>query len=142
MKKKYNVPKMFSEVFNPEQYISACYAIACHAGNETAPSYGWLESEYGQKISHSTVGTSGTCGDSLSNRILTNDNGVITHVQENNSEQGWISGGLDSWIDVNGNGKCDGGDIIYWHTYSGNYDRRWNHWGYAINVDNSRPNHS
>nr|WP_294699468.1 hypothetical protein [uncultured Anaerostipes sp.] len=39
-------------------------------------------------------------------------------------------------------GKLNAGDIIYWHTLSGDGKRRWNHVGTLKEADSSHPNHS
>lgn len=140
--REYVRPMMTGETFAPNEYVAACYSLACHAGeNEYPPQgYQWDRKEYGG-VEHSPLGTTNTCGDANANRIVTNENGVITSIDEHNYDQGWINGGLDSWFDRNGNDVCDGGDLIYWHTYSANRNRRWNHWGYAI-ADPNHPNRS
>lgn len=139
--KTYIKPLMECEVFTTNEYVSACYTLACQAGTISNPPYGyrWRQGEYGG-VTHSPLGTSGTCADANVNRIITDNNGVIMDIDEHNNEQGWISGGLDQWIDVNNNDICDNGDVIYWHTYSSNKDRRWNHWGYVSSYGNA--NHS
>lgn len=142
-RKCYERPMMFVQNFVPNEYVAACYTLECVVGDNMTPPKGfqWKKQEYGG-VTHSPSGTSGTCGDALANRIITNDNGVILSIDEHNNEQGWISGGLDDWYDENNNGRCDPGDVIYWHTYSEDRKRRWNHWGYAAAEDPSRPNHS
>lgn len=142
MKREYKHPQVVVEGFAPNEYVAACYTLACKVGSYGAPSESYWNAPEKGKVSHSEIGTAGTCGDENANRILTDDNGVIVSIQENNSQQGWINGALDKWIDVNSNGKCDAGDIIYWHTVSGNNDRRWNHYGVAQTADANHPNHS
>ena len=140
MKKKWVEPRILVQEFMANEYVSVCYKIGCKGGPSTLPadiSAGWDGQQYGSNIQHSSYGTSGTCGDPSSNRIL--DKGVI---QEHNKEQGWISGAIDNYIDRDNNGSVTPGDIVFWHTFSGNKDRRWNHWGYAEQADASHPNHS
>lgn len=143
MKRLYETPMACAEEFMPNEYVAACYKLSCKVGDNVKPPYGfkWDEVEYGG-VSHSPSGTSGTCADATANRIITNDSGVIVSIDEHNSQQGWISGDLDEWFDVNGNKVCDPGDVIYWHTNSNDGTRRWNHWGYAVATDSSHPNHS
>lgn len=143
MKRAYEIPMACAEEFIPNEYIVACYTLACVVGDGKTPPYGklWDECERGT-VSHSPSGTAGTCGDATANRIITNSSGVIVSIDEHNNQQGWISGGLDEWIDVNDNDVCDPEDVIYWHTYSKDRKRRWNHWGYAAAEDPNRPNHS
>lgn len=143
MKLNWIEPSIKIENFEPDEYVAACYKLACQVGDSKTPQYGdlWKRPEYGG-VSHSPSGTIGTCADANANRIITNDSGVITSIDEHNNQQGWISGGLDRWIDVNDDNICNPGDIIYWHTYSNDKKRRWNHWGIAEATDPSHPNHS
>ena len=143
MKLNWIEPSIKIENFQPDEYVAACYKLACKVGDSMEPPFGrqWNGSEYGG-VTHSPSGTLGTCADENANRIITNDSGIIISIDEHNNEQGWISGGLDYWRDVNNNSICDPGDVIYWHTYSDDRDRRWNHWGTAVVADANHPNHS
>lgn len=144
MKKKWEEPSVMIQEFVPNEYVAACYTLACSVGpSHTNAPYGflWNSPERGD-VSHSSASESGTCADASANRIITNDNGVIVSIGEHNNQQGWLRAELDEWVDVNEDGICNPGDVIYWHTVSRNGDRRWNHWGYAAAEIASRPNHS
>ncbi len=143
MKRRYEKPMAYVEEFGANEYIAACYYLACRRGD-----YGtsgienhWSDKEYGG-VSHSHLGTPATCADSSANRVITDDGGKYQKVQEKNGEQGWISGGFDYWIDKNNINKMDAGDIIYWYTKSNSNDRRWNHYGILELADKNHPNHS
>lgn len=142
--REYVTPRMTGETFAANEYIAACYTLACRRGSDSDLPYGyrWKHDEFGGGTTHSPIGTSGTCGDEIANRILTNDNGEIIEIAEHNAQQGWLPAGLDEWIDLNDDNICNGGDVIYWHTLSQSGDRRWNHWGFAQATDSSHPNHS
>lgn len=43
---------------------------------------------------------------------------------------------------MNHNNKLSPGDTVYWCTYSGNKNRRWNHYGTLEQADANHPNHS
>lgn len=144
MKKIYGQPMAFEERFIADNYCtSACYKLACDVGpGKPDGSNGpyWHEHEHGG-VTHSPSGTRGTCADPSANRVITGNGGLYTGTQvgEHNKDQGWINGGIDHIIDVNGNDIADTGDIIYWHTSSWG---RWNHRGTIGKVDPSHPNHS
>lgn len=148
MREIWTTPHVEVQEFVANEYVAACYKIACARGRRSVlPPTGsqWNGKEYGKDIIHEDIGSSlaaGTCADASANRVLTDNNGVYQNIQEKNKEQGWIDGGFDKWIDVNGNSKMDAGDIIYWHTFNKGNTRRWNHWGYIEEFDSNHPNHS
>ena len=146
LKKNWEMPVTVVQKFEPNEYVAACYTLACLVGNGESAPYGaqWNQDHWWVSIEtdHSPLGTPDTCGDKNANRILTNASGVITNIDEHNYDQGWIPGALDKWYDENNNDICDPGDVIYWHTYSSDGKRRWNHWGYAAAEDVNHPNHS
>lgn len=54
--------------------VAACYKIACDVRSTGVSTYGsgWgYAREYGSNISHSPLGTAGTCADANANRIIT-----------------------------------------------------------------------
>lgn len=148
MKRMYEKPMAYEEIFVAYNYCtSACYKLACTVGpgkpNGSNGKY-WKQDEKGG-VTHSPAGTKGTCADESANRVITGNGGLYTGTQvgEYNKDQGWINGGIDTIIDVNGNGIADTGDIIYWHTNSSSGDwGRWNHVGTIGEADTSHPNHS
>ena len=132
MKKMYEKPMAFEETFVADEYVAACYFLACKRGSDkwdgNADKWGGVD-EYGYGVSHSPLGTPHTCGDKTANRVITDNGGVFKNVQEHNSQQGWISGTYYGYDDNDDNGKLSPGDTVYWCTYSGNKGRRWNHYG-------------
>lgn len=146
MKKKWEEPKIQVQEFVANEYVAACYYLACNVGRgEKDASNGpyWNGTEYGG-VDHAALGTSGTCADKTANRVITDEGGLLANSQvgEYNKEQGWITGGIDTWLDTNNNGKVDADDVIYWHTVSKTNDRRWNHKGTLELADKNHPNHS
>lgn len=144
-KKVWKRPCVVGQLFEPNEYVASCYRLACVVGpgtNDSSNGDYWNGREYGG-VNHAVAGTSGTCADPSANRVVT-DSGLLadSHVGEYNNEQGWITGAIDSWLDINNNKKVDAGDIIYWHTFSSNKDRRWNHYGTLQLADSAHPNHS
>ena len=66
MKKMYEKPMAFEEAFVADEYVAACYFLACKRGTD-----GWdgnvahwdYHAEYGRNVSHSPLGTANTCGE-------------------------------------------------------------------------------
>lgn len=151
MKRMYEMPMAYEEAFVANEYVAACYGLACSVGFGNSGDKGnkWKYDEKGS-VFHEHDFVSGTCTDASANRVITNDGSVVKSVSEYNKDQGWLDGGFDYWYDRNNNGIVDTKDGIYWHTESkkNNYwgqsfvDRRWNHYGILAPLDSSRPNHS
>lgn len=146
MKKRWVEPRVQVEEFMPNEYVAACYQLACQRGPENSLTYGdhWNSPEKGN-VSHSPLGTLDTCGDPSANRVITDDGGLFQSVGEYNGEQGWLNGGLDRILNQAGSADTiDPGDVIFWHTNaSGKGDnRKWNHWGVVQQQDPNHPNHS
>lgn len=144
--KEYIRPTMQGEVFAANEYVTACYLLACQRGTDGNPYRGdyfyWDGPERGT-VSHSPVGTAGTCGDPHANRVITSAGGIFQSVGELNGEQGWLNGKLTHWIDKDGDDVISPGDTIFWYTktHTGGY-RKWNHWGVVQQEDPNHPNHS
>lgn len=145
MKKTWENPRILVQQFVPNEYVAACYQLACSRGSygNSYPDSNWGGPERGD-VSHSTLGTPATCGDVSANRVITSDGGVFQSVGEYNGEQGWLNGRLTNIVD-NGDGVTGPGDLVFWYTEAGNRwsgYRKWNHWGYIEQEDPNHPNHS
>ena len=142
IKKRWEEPKIGVQKFVPNEYVAACYMLACQRGPEDSLIYGshWDSHERGD-VSHSAIGTPNTCGDASANRVITDDGGVFQSVGEFNGEQGWLNGGLDYILQKDSNNTVDPGDVIFWHTTASD-GRRWNHWGMVQQQKPGHPNHS
>lgn len=145
MKRVYENPVAYEESFVANEYVAACYYLACERGAKGVNPYQqnkWGENEFGSDIRHERS-MAGTCSDKTANRVIS-DTGFLkaSQVGEYNKDQGWITGGIDNWDDTNHNNKLDVGEIIYWHTYNSGKSRRWNHWGTLQQADPKHPNHS
>lgn len=94
MKKMYEKPMAFEEAFVADEYVAACYFLACKRGSKgwDGNVAHWHYAEYGRNVSHSPLGTANTCGDKTANRVITDNGGVFEKVQEHNGEQGWLDG--------------------------------------------------
>lgn len=144
-KKQWVRPNAVGQVFEANEYVAACYSLACNVGpglSGASNGSNWSHDEYGNDITHASAGTTGTCADANVNRVLTDNGGVVESVGEYNKDQGWINGGFDKWIDNNHDGIVNTGDTIYLYTLSGDKNRRWNHRGTLEALDASNPNHS
>ena len=144
MKRIYEKPAAFVESFAANEYVAACYYLACERGSKGMDGkWGkWNQEEFGTDIRHEASMT-GTCSDRNANRVIS-DTGFLkaSQVGEYNKDQGWITGEIDGWDDTNNNHKLDVDEIIYWHTFNAGKTRRWNHWGTLQQTDPSHPNHS
>mgnify|MGYP002241509027 FL=1 len=125
---------MTSEQFAPNEYISACWQVACRVGNGNYGGYGWIDDwshwdgqpPYGSAHDDHT----GSCSQAENNVFTVSDNGNVTFDFENSSDQGELSGGYTDYIDVDGSGSISNGDIIFWYTSTEESgSRRWNHYG-------------
>lgn len=107
-------PRTVVQRFEPNEYVAACYQLACQRGPKDDLAYGsyWGASEKGE-VSHSPAGTPDTCADPSANRVITSDGGTFSSVGEFNGEQGWLNGGLDYIMQMDGNNTIDPGDVIF-----------------------------
>ena len=144
MKKMWAEPKIAVQEFVPNEYVAACFQLACGRGSDPSFPYGehWNSGERGN-VSHCRIGTPDKRGDASANRVTTDD-GFVQSVGEYNGEQGWLNGGLDYVLQMDGNNTVDPGDVIFWHTEASGWSdrRKWNHWGVVQQQDPSHPNHS
>lgn len=145
MKRKYESPMAYEQTFAANEYVAACFYLACE--REKRPDLvalnKWQQDEFGKGVDHAVEYKKNSCTDPNASRIVT-DTGFVTDAQvgEYNWNQGWITGGIDDWIDKDDNHKLSAGDIIYWHTLSTNKAQRWNHVG-TLKAENPKtPNHS
>lgn len=129
----YTTPKMTSEQFAPNEYISACWQVACKVGDGDYGRYGYRDkwrqwkgvAPFGSNCNDHT----GSCSKAENNVFTVDDNGNVTFDFENSSDQGTLYGGYTSYIDNNHNYTIDSGDTIFWYTLSSDSNRRWNHYG-------------
>ena len=145
MKRKYEKPMAFEEVFAAENYCTtACYKIACAIRSHPNPPDHWENPLYSSaRKDHLGYKGSG-CINSNLNRILVNSDGTLKSVEEKSEYGGganggndWMAGGFDY-----ANGPLKPGTTVYWHTTRDNGSRGWNHYGVIEAADSSHPNHS
>lgn len=130
----YTTPKITSEQFVPNEYISACWQVACNIGNGNYGQYGyrdgWRYWNHQQPYGNNCHDHTGSCSQAENNVFTVSDDGNVTFNFENSSDQGELSGGYTDYIDEDESGSISNGDIIFWYTSTEqNGRRRWNHYG-------------
>ena len=146
MERKWEAPRILVQEFEPNEYVAICWTVACTVGDGNYGIYGnkerwshWGGQEpYGGNCHDHT----GSCSIASNNQFNVSESGHVSFYAENSSDQGSLNGGYTSYIDNNGNGTIDDGDLIFWYTLSGNGDRRWNHYGKVTNPTPNHPNRS
>ena len=146
MKKTYLKPTAYIEAFSANEYVAACYSLACKVGSkEPNPVDGtiWPSNSNGEE-KHESSGT-GNCSDAGSNYLTVDSNGSLISLEEwrsdlNDYKGGWLHGTIKGYKDLSGDHKYGPGGYIAWNTSNG--QRTWHHWGYAIAADPKHPNHS
>lgn len=149
MLEKWETPRVTIQEFEPNEYVAACWAIACDYGiegkedginNYMLPN--WL---YELPTATHTLRSDGTgCGHEKNQYITENANGSFSVMEINT--QGL--GSLDTQLTKNGNyfglnssiSDVEPGQTIYWTTSSGN--RTWYHKGTVSTADYGHPNRS
>ena len=98
MKRMYEKLMAYEEAFVANEYVAACYGLACSVGFGNSGDKGnkWKYDEKGS-VFHEHDFVSGTCTDASANRVITNDGSVVKSVGEYNKDQGWLDGGFDYW---------------------------------------------
>lgn len=146
MKKNWKMPKTVVQRFEPNEYVAACWTVACKVGYGNYGRYGdwdnWKYWNYQEPYGGACHDHTGSCSIAENNQFNVSANGTVSFYAENSSDQGSLNGGYTDYIDVNNSGKIDDGDIIFWYTLSENNDRRWNHYGIVVNPTPEHPNRS
>lgn len=146
MLEKWETPRVTIQEFEPNEYVAACWTVACKVGNGNYGDYGdqdgWQHWGGVEPFGGNCHDHTGSCSIAKNNQFNVSEDGVVSFYAENSSDQGSLKGGYTGYIDVNDTKKIDAGDIIFWYTLSGNSDRRWNHYGTVYNPDSSHPNRS
>lgn len=131
-------PKTVIEEFAPNEYVAACWNIACIQGEygDVLPYGSTYKYDYiheGKKCLDHT----GSCSNAANN-IISDNGGQIT-VREKSPDQGWLNCEIQSptgWDNV-----TPGMEVI-WVTYDAGKTKKWTHKGIAGATNASRPNMS
>lgn len=146
MLEKWETPRVTIQEFEPNEYVAACWTVACMVGNGDYGRYGsrdrWRHWGYREPYGSDCHNHTGSCSIEKNNQFNVSKDGVVSFYAENSSEQGSLNGGYTDFIDNNEDGVVNDGDIIFWYTLSGNSDRRWNHYGTVVNPTPDHPNRS
>ena len=136
-KLEYVTPCVSEEVFAADEYVAACWGVACERGvNGEEESAG---------ISHrkTTVNGKTGCGYKEHQYIMTDANGNVTMKEINTDGLGILPCTITNynWGETRSLNKNDlnTGDMIYWTTSSGN--RTWHHKG-VVDISGNGTNHS
>ena len=136
-KLEYVTPCLSEEVFAADEYVAACWGVACIRGV-----YGDVE---GAGISHrkTTVNGKTGCGYEEHQYIKTDASGNVTMEEIKTDGLGILPCTItdDNWGETRSLNKNDlnNGDMIYWTTSSGN--RTWHHKG-VVKISGNGTNHS
>ena len=134
MKRKYERPMAFEETFMTNEYVAACWGVACsiESANKVDQNNPWVD----HKAKH--------CGLETNQHIYTDSNGVaVSMIEEKTDRLGNLTCNLytdSSYRDSKPYSSVKPGDYIYWTTKSGH--RTWHHQGYVKSTYKNRPNHS
>ena len=134
MKRKYERPMAFEETFMTNEYVAACWGVACsiESANKVDQNNPWVD----HKAKH--------CGLETNQHIYTDSNGVaVSMIEEKTDRLGNLTCNLytdSSYRDSKPYSSVKPGDYIYWTTKIGH--RTWHHQGYVKPTYKNRPNHS
>ena len=134
MKKKYERPMAYEEAFVANEYISACWGVACSIDPAN-------EVDQGKKgVYHQAD----HCGRDTNQHISTDSNGTAVSMLEDGTDGlGRLTCTLytdSNYQEKRNYSTVKTGDYIYWTTKSGN--RTWHHQGLVKGTYKNRPNHS
>lgn len=149
MKKRWKKPNMTLQIFEANEYIAACWAIACDygiaGGNGDCPDPIHTDNS---NITHAKKDAGTGCGWSTNQYIFKNKDGSFS-VTEINTDQ---LGNLNTQLTFNENyynlsskiNDVDPGDVIYWTTSAGEgwNQRTWYHKGTVEATYPGHPNRS
>ena len=135
MKRKYERPMAFEETFMTNEYVAACWGVACS-----------IDSANKVDKDHPTVNhTADHCGLDTNQHIYTNSKGVaVSMIEEGTDGLGNLTCNLytDSTYRYSKRySSVKPGDYIYWTTTSSD-GRTWHHQGSVKSTYKNRPNHS
>ena len=144
--REYVTPRMTGETFAANEYIAACWAIACDWGIQGGATgmnnpHAWWERD---DAIH-TLRTDGSgCGHANNQYITENADGSFSIMEINTQGLGNLNTRLTTnsnyWDLSSSITGVEPGDKIYWTTSSGN--RTWYHSGTVSTADYGHPNRS
>ena len=147
--REYVTPRMTGETFAANEYIAACWAIACdwgirggEQGTNNLDLPFWIHE--GSDAIHTLRGDGTGCGHANNQYITENADGSFSIMEINTQGLGNLNTRLttnsDYWYLSSSITGVEPGDEIYWTTSSGN--RTWYHSGTVSTADYGHPNRS
>ncbi|MGN0643687.1 hypothetical protein [Gemmiger sp.] len=150
MKQTWVTPRVNIQNFEANEYVAACWGVACKVGSGDYGGYTWSPYWQGlEPLGRDKDDHTGPCSHSENNQFRVNDSSTeVTDFWEINADQKTnLNGGVTYYIDNDNSGNINGGDIIFWYTdgskdQNNPYGRRWLHYGTVVNADPKHPNRS
>lgn len=150
MKRAYERPLLAVELFEANEYVAACWYVACNYGAANEVEWGMKPTNPNNKgdnnYTDGQTHAAGQCGTSGNQVIVTDANGVATGMYEINSTTGVKN--LECVLYTGSNYKqtasysgVEVGDYIYWTTKLEN-GTTWYHQGEVMGVSEAHPNRS
>ena len=139
MKKRYVTPAMMEELFQANEYVAACWTIACargHDGNSVESS----------GVTHGTTGEDSGCGYAKNQVISSAGNGLVkmTEVLTQQAHDLDCTITDNKWNPINlKESDVKIGETVYWTTSATDDSGRvWHHYGQVQSAGKGNANHS
>ena len=141
MKRIWLEPRAVVHAFTANEDISARWNVGCGVGG--TGNYGGYDWNNMQPTDERDNGDhSGPCSRAKKTYFNVAANGMVSFYAENNDQHGFLNGTYTGFDNKNDNGVVDAGDVAFWYTNSAEGQKRWCHWGTAVNADSRHPNRS
>ena len=143
--KTYVKPMMESEVFMANEYVAACWGVACSVNLANSVEKNWMLKPWESNYENGQTHDSAHCG-MMTNQWVIDDNndGIVDRMVETGTDGlGDLACNLFTDDTYRREANFSGvkiGSYIYWITSSGK--RTWHHQGKVVGVDSSHPNRS
>ena len=141
MRKQYVTPMMSEEVFQAEEYVAACWTVAC----ERAGTQYWQE-DAARDVSHNRFNGGKGCGYAKNQVISSAGDGTVKMTEVLTKGQGDLSCTItDSHWNKTTLKESDVkiGETVYWTTTATDGTNRvWHHWGTVQSMGGGNANHS
>lgn len=145
MMKKWERPMAVVEEFEPNEYVAACWGVACSTKEANKVEQSWMLNQWESNYANGQTHSADHCG-TMTNQWVIDDNndGTVDRMVETGTDGlGNLNCTLYADANYNTPASFSGvkiGSYIYWTTSSGN--RTWHHQGTVIGTDSSHPNRS
>lgn len=144
-KKMWREPSVEVQEFVPNEYVAACWGVACAVDAANEVEKHWMLNQWESNYENGQTHRTPNCG-TLTNQwvIDDNDDGTVDRMIETGTDGlGNLTCTLYTDATYKRKASFSGvttGSYIYWTTSSGN--RTWHHQGTVIGTDDSHPNRS